>query len=127
MSGFRSPIKDARGLGASHYGVGHWWAQRTTALALIPLLLWFVIGIALHGGADYAAARDWVGSPVTAVLMVLTLAAVFYHAALGLQVVIEDYVDGEGMKLVLIMLVRAAAIVLVLAGIFAVLSIAFGG
>lgn len=127
MSGFRSPIKDARGLGASHYGVGHWWAQRTTALALVPLLLWFVIGIALHGGADYAAAREWVGSPVTAVLMVLTLGAVFYHGALGAQVVLEDYVEGEGLKLVLIMLVRAAAIVLALAGIFAVLSIAFGG
>jgi succinate dehydrogenase / fumarate reductase membrane anchor subunit len=124
---YRSPIKDARGLGSAHHGVDHWWAQRTTALALIPLLIWFVVGIALHGGADYAAARAWVSSPVTAVLMVLTLGAVFYHGALGIQVVIEDYVDGEGLKLALIILVRSAAIVLALAGIFAVLSIAFGG
>lgn len=124
---YRSPIKDARGLGSAHYGVGHWWAQRTTALALIPLLIWFVVGIALYGGADYDAARAWVSSPVTAVLMVLTLGAVFYHGALGIQVVIEDYVDGEGLKLALIILIRSAAIVLALAGIFAVLSIAFGG
>lgn len=124
---YRTPIKHARGLGSAHFGVAHWWAQRTSALALIPLLIWFVVGIAVHSSAGYDAARAWIASPVAAVLMVLTLGAVFYHATLGLQVVLEDYVDGEGLKLALIILVRFAAIVLALAGIFAVLSIAFGG
>lgn len=124
---FRTPLKQASGLGASHSGTSRWWAQRVTSIALVPLLIWFVIGIALHSGADYASARAWLGSPTTAVLMILTLATAFYHGALGIQVILEDYVAHEVLRLALSVLVRFAAVVLATAGIFAVLSIALGG
>lgn len=124
---FRSPIKDARGLGSAHHGVGHWWAQRLTAVALVPLMLWFVVGVAAHSSADYANAVAWIGAPVNAVLMILTVAMVFYHGALGIQVILEDYVDSEPARVVLDVLQKFAAVVLAAAGIFAVLKIAFGG
>lgn len=124
---FRTPLKQALGLGASHTGTSFWWAQRVTAVALIPLLIWFVLGVARYGRADYASVRAWLGSPTTAVLMMLALATSFYHGMLGIQVILEDYVDHEMLRLALIMLVKFTAVVLAAAGIFAVLSIAFGG
>lgn len=124
---FRTPLKQALGLGAGHSGTSHWWVQRVTSVALVPLIAWFIIGLARHGGADYASARAWLGSPITAVLMILTLATIFYHGVLGIQVILEDYVGHETVRLALIVLVKFAAIVLAAAGIFAVLSIAFGG
>lgn len=124
---FRAPIKVAKGLGSAHHGVAHWWAQRLTALALVPLMIWFTIGLAANAGADHAAAVAWIGSPVNAVLLVFTLIAGLYHGALGLQVVIEDYVGSEAGKLVLILLEKFAAIVLGAAAVFSVLKIAFGG
>lgn len=123
---FRTPLKLALGLGAAHAGTSRWWAQRTTSVALVPLLIWFVIGVALHGGADYAGVRAWLGSPTTAILMILTLATAFYHGALGIQVILEDYVAHEALRLALSVLVKFSAVVLAAAGIFAVLSIAFG-
>ncbi|HKJ94309.1 MAG TPA: succinate dehydrogenase, hydrophobic membrane anchor protein [Gammaproteobacteria bacterium] len=124
---FRSPIKEARGLGAAHHGVGHWWAQRVTAIALVPLLLWFVVGVAAHSSADYAQAVAWIGSPVNAVLMILSVAVAFYHGSLGVQVILEDYVDSEGLLVTLDVLQKFVAVVFAAAGIFAVLKIAFGG
>lgn len=124
---FRTPLKQALGLGAARSGTPHWWAQRVTAAALVPLLVWFVIGLASHSGADYASARAWIGAPLTAVLLTLTLSITFYHGALGIQVILEDYVGHELARLVLIVLVNFAAVILAAAGIFAVLSIAFGG
>lgn len=122
----RTPLKQALGLGASHSGTARWWAQRVTAVALIPLLVWFVIGIMRHAGADYASVHAWLGSPVTAVLMVLMLATAFYHGALGMEVILEDYVSHETARLALVVLVNFAAVVLAAAGIFAVLLVALG-
>lgn len=124
---FRTPLKQALGLGASHTGTSHWWAQRVTAVALVPLLIWFVLGIARYGRADYASVRAWLGSPTTAVLMILALATSFYHGLLGIQIILGDYVDHEALRLVLSLLVKFATVVLAAAGIFAVLLIAFGG
>ncbi|MGD8709437.1 MAG: succinate dehydrogenase, hydrophobic membrane anchor protein [Ectothiorhodospiraceae bacterium] len=124
---YRTPIKHARGLGSAHHGVGHWWAQRLTAVALIPLLIWFTVGVAAHSGADYQQAVAWIGSPVNAVLLILTVVVLFYHGTLGVQVVLEDYVDNDALRLVLIVLQKFAAVVLGAAGVFAVLKIAFGG
>ncbi len=122
----RTPLGRARGLGTAKAGVAHWWAQRLTALALIPLSIWFVVAVITHIGADYTVARAWIGQPVNAGLFILLIAATFHHAQLGIQVVIEDYVHGEATKLAVLITVKGAAIVAGLAAILAVLSIVFG-
>jgi succinate dehydrogenase / fumarate reductase membrane anchor subunit len=123
-SSLRSPLGRVRGLGSAKEGVAHWWAQRVTALALVPLVLWFVIAVISLAGADYARTTAWIASPVPAILLVLLIVATFYHAVLGMQVVIEDYIHPESLRIALILLVKAAAIVLAAAAIFAVLKIA---
>ena len=120
----RSPLGRALGLGSAKKGVEHWWVQRVTAVALVPLAIWFVIALLQLMGGDLASVQHWLGRPVPAVLMVLFLIASFYHAALGLEVVIEDYVHTELTKLGLVLLVRFAAVALAVAGIFAVLRLA---
>ncbi|MGQ0663721.1 MAG: succinate dehydrogenase, hydrophobic membrane anchor protein [Pseudomonadota bacterium] len=123
----RSELGRARGLGSAKEGVSHWWAQRVTAVALIPLSLWFVAEVVGLAGADQRAVAAWIGAPVPALLLVLLLAATFHHAQLGLTVVIEDYVHREGLKIAGLLLVKGAAAVLGAAGIFAVLRLALGG
>ena len=122
----RSPLGRAIGLGSAKEGVEHWWAQRVTALALVPLIVWFVIGIIERVGADRAELRQWLAQPLPAIAMLLLLIATFYHTALGLQVVIEDYVHVEGPKLALLIVMRLACFALAVAGIFAVLRLALG-
>jgi succinate dehydrogenase / fumarate reductase membrane anchor subunit len=122
----RSPLGRAVGLGSAKEGVEHWWVQRITAVALVPLSLWFVIAIIRLVGADIDTVGDWVGRPLPAILLVLLLTATFYHVALGLQVVIEDYVHAELTKLGLVVIVRLACFAFAVAGIFAVLSMAVG-
>jgi succinate dehydrogenase / fumarate reductase membrane anchor subunit len=122
----RSPLGRAVGLGSAKEGVEHWWLQRITAVALVPLTLWFVIAVIRLVGADLDSVRDWVGNPLPAILLVLLLIATFYHASLGLQVVIEDYVHTELSKLGLLIIVRLACFALAVAGIFAVLGMAVG-
>lgn len=122
----RTPLAEARGLGSAKEGVGHWWHQRLTAIALVPLTLWLGFSVALLGTADYYTVIDWLAHPVNAVLMILTIAIGFWHGVLGFQVVVEDYVATEWKKLTLLLLVQFAAAVLALAGIFAVLRIALG-
>ncbi len=122
----RSPLGRVRGLGSAKEGVGHWWAQRLTSLALVPLSVWFVASVVALTGADYASVRDWIGSPPVAGLLVLLIVTIFYHAALGLQVVIEDYVHHEGAKLAALLAVNGLAILLALAGVLAVLAVLFG-
>lgn len=122
----RSPLSRVRGLGSAKEGVSHWWAQRLTALALIPLAVWFVISLLSITGADHAAVRAWVGSPVVAGLLILLIAATFYHAYLGLQVVIEDYVHSEGWKLVALLAVKGASWLLAILGVVSVLVLLLG-
>ena len=123
----RTPLAHARGLGSAKSGTGHWWAQRLTAVALIPLIIWFVISLIIMTGSDHDAAIAWIGNPLTAVLLVLLIAAGFYHMQLGLQVVIEDYVHTRWMEIALLLSVKGAAILFGVTAIFAVLKIAFGG
>ena len=122
----RSPLGRAIGLGSAKEGVEHWWLQRITAVALVPLSLWFVIAIIRLVGADSNGVRDWVGNPLPATMLVLLLIATFYHASLGLQVVIEDYIHAELTKLGLVIIVRLGCVALAVAGMFAVLSMAVG-
>ncbi len=124
---YRTPLSNARGLGSAKSGAHHWWMQRLTAVALVPLTLWFILSIIQLTGADYQTAVVWISSPINSVLMLLLIAATFHHMQLGLQVVIEDYVQGEGVKIIGIVLVKLISVLLAAAAAFAVLKIAFGG
>jgi len=124
---YRTPLARARGRGSAKEGVAHWWAQRLTAIALIPLSLWLAGSLLALVGADHATVTAWIGRPFNAVALLLLIVATFHHAQLGVQVVIEDYIHHEGWKTAWIVGVKFAAIVLgALAG-FSVLKIAFGG
>ena len=123
----RTPLGRVRGLGSAKEGVQHWWAQRLTSLALVPLTIWFVSSLVALAGAEHVDVITWLRSPVVAVSMVLLLGVTFHHTQAGLQVVIEDYVHDEGAKLALILAVKAVALIAALAGIFAVLKIALRG
>jgi succinate dehydrogenase / fumarate reductase membrane anchor subunit len=120
----RSPLGRAIGLGSAKEGVEHWWLQRITAVALVPLALWFVAAVISLIGADLEVLLNWVAHPLPAILLVLLLIAVFYHTSLGLQVVIEDYVHAELARLGLLVLVRLCCFALAVAGIVAVLMMA---
>lgn len=127
MTDLRTPLARARGLGSAREGVKHWWAQRLTAITLIPLVVWFAISLVMLSGADYDIARAWIGSPLVMVLLILTIVIGLHHGQLGLQVVIEDYVHGDGWKLALIVAVRFVAVIFGLAAVVAILRIGFGG
>jgi succinate dehydrogenase / fumarate reductase membrane anchor subunit len=127
MDDRRTPLARVRGLGSAKDGVGHWWAQRLTAIALIPLVVWFAISLVMLSGADYAAARAWIGSPLVMMLLILTIGVGLHHGQLGLQVVIEDYVGNDGWKLALIVIVKFIAVLFGLGAIVAILRIGFGG
>lgn len=121
-----SPLARARGLGSAKEGVHHWWMQRMSAVALIPLTIWFICSAIMLAGATQADVRDWLSRPASAILMSLLILSTFYHAALGVQVVIEDYVHREGVKLVSMVLAKGLIALVGAAALFAVLRIAFG-
>jgi succinate dehydrogenase / fumarate reductase membrane anchor subunit len=121
----RSSLARAMGLGSAKEGVGHWWSQRVTAVALIPLTLWFVASIIAHTGSEYATFIAWLRTPLVSILMILLLIAIFYHTALGLQVVIEDYVHSWA-KFAALVAVRLGCFALAAAGIITTLRIALG-
>lgn len=120
----RSPLGQARGLGSAKDGTHHFWVQRVSAVALIPLGLWFVFSLASLPGASFEQVKWWVGYPAVAVTLVLFIAAALYHSMLGVQVVIEDYVGGEGMKITALLLSKFFHVAVATASIFAVLKIA---
>jgi succinate dehydrogenase / fumarate reductase membrane anchor subunit len=122
----RSDLARVRGLGSAKEGVQHWWMQRLTAVALIPLAIWFVASLICQTGASYDEAVAWLSSPVVFGIMVFMIAATFYHAMLGLQVIIEDYVHHEGAKIAALLLMKLACVALALTAIVALLVIAFG-
>lgn len=123
----RTPLGRVRGLGSAKEGTAHWWAQRLTAIALVPLVLWFAVSLIILTGADHEAVAAWLGNPAPAVLLLLLILAGFHHAQLGMQVVIEDYVHAEWLKLTLLTTVTFAAIALGVGAAFSVLKLALGG
>ena len=88
---FRSPLSQAMGLGSAKHGFSHWWWQRVTAIALIPMGLWFVISVLCLAGGTHAQAHEWLSSPINATIVLLFTLTALFHAQTGLQVVIEDY------------------------------------
>jgi succinate dehydrogenase / fumarate reductase membrane anchor subunit len=121
----RSPHARAAGLGSAKSGVEHWWAERVSAIALIPLTLWFVASIVGYIGSDYASFTAWLREIPTTILMLLLLIALFYHTALGLQVVVDDYIH-SGLKFVARVAVRLGCFAIATVGIIATLHIAWG-
>ncbi len=125
-SQFESSLSRAKGHGASHSGVMHWWLQRVTAVALVVLLPWFAVSLVLSMlSPDVTQVASWFSSPVNALFMVALLIAVFWHAKLGLQVVVEDYVHTPFSKYVLLFLNNFVAFLCVIAGTLAVLRLHF--
>ena len=122
----QSPLARARGLGASKEGLHHWTAQRLTAIALAPLTLWFVFSLVSVTGADYAIVSAWLQNTFNAVLILLFLFALYFHAALGVQVVIEDYIESKWQKIVSLVMVRFLAWFAGLASVLAVLKVYLG-
>lgn len=123
----RSMLGRARGLGAAKSGTQHWKSQRVTAIALIPLSLWFVVSIFGLIGAPRAAVATWAAGPVTATLLLATIVALFQHMYLGVQVVIEDYVHAERPRVAWLLAAKGATALLALAAVVAVLKLAFTG
>lgn len=121
----RTPLGRAIGLGSAKFGVGHWRMERLTAIGLLPLTIWLAAALIAHSGDDYNGFVLWMRLPLTSVLMILLLATLFYHTALGLRVVIEDYVH-TALKLPLLIAMQFGCLVLAVAGILASLRIAFG-
>lgn len=122
----RSPLGRARGLGSAKDGTHHFWVQRISAVALIPLALWFVFSVARLAGGDFYMVRHWVHAPSVAVTLVLFITAALYHSMLGVQVVIEDYVAAEGSKIVSLLLNKFVHAIVAVSAIFAVLKVALG-
>lgn len=123
----RSTLGRARGLGAAKGGLSEWWSQRVTAVAMVPLVVWFVISLLVHLGQDAATVGHWVALPWNAVLLLALLAALFRHLGLGLKVVIDDYVHGEAVKLASVLVMQAVLTLFWIAATVSVLKLAFAG
>ncbi len=122
----KSPIGQVRGLGSAKDGVSHWKMQRLTAIANVLLVLWFLVSAISLAGAGYEETRLWLSSPVTASLMLLLIVSAFYHTKLGVQVVIEDYVHHEGLKVTALAAVTLTCIALGTACAVAILKTSLG-
>jgi succinate dehydrogenase / fumarate reductase membrane anchor subunit len=123
----RTPLGRVLGHGSAKEGVSHWWVQRLSSIALVPLTLWFLFALLGLPAFDYLTVRSWMGASWTPVFLVLLVGTLCYHSWLGVQVVIEDYVHGHGTKLVSLLGSSFVHAIVGAAGIFAVLKIAFQG
>jgi succinate dehydrogenase / fumarate reductase membrane anchor subunit len=120
----QSPLGRVRGLGSAKGGTHHWWIQRVTSIALLPLTIWFIISIATHTGSNHAQVVAWIGHPLNAVLLLSFILISFQHAGSGMQVVLEDYVRNEMNRMVSILAVKALCWLMALLAALAVLRIA---
>lgn len=122
----RSPLGRARGLGSAKDGTHHWIVQRITAIALIPLSLYFLWQLPHIVNPDHGDLLEWIEDPVVAIALLLFIVTAFYHAALGVQVIIEDYIHNEFFKISCLILNQLTFFVLGVTGIYAVIRLSFG-
>jgi len=122
----RSPLGRVRGYGSAKEGVGHWWVQRLTSVALIILGCWFVVSLLALPGLEHSTVVAWMRNGWTTVALILLVAVGAWHSELGVRVVVEDYVHEVGVKTLTLALVSFAHVALAAAGIFAVLRVSFG-
>ena len=125
MTDLRSPLSRVKGLGSAREGTTHFWHQRLTALLLIPLVLWLGFGIAALP-LDHATLVSWVQQPLVTVALVLLIMALFYHAQLGLQTVIEDYVSSHSSRTLVLLLSNLFCLLFGIVGVVSVLKISLG-
>ncbi|HHJ39481.1 MAG: succinate dehydrogenase [Methylothermaceae bacteria B42] len=118
---YRTPLGKARGLGSAKSGTGHWWLQRLTAVALIPLSLWFVVFLVKLPELNYSEMVMWLSRPWNSILLIAYLWAALYHGLLGFQVVIEDYVHHSGVKLASLITLRFLWALLAVTALWAIL------
>jgi succinate dehydrogenase / fumarate reductase membrane anchor subunit len=123
----RTPLARARGLGTAKDGTGHFWRQRLTAIANVPLVIAFVAMVALNAGADYGQARALVADPLAALVLLLLVGSGTYHMRLGMQVIIEDYVEAEGAKFAALIANNFFAVAVAAAAALAILRVFIGG
>ncbi len=123
---YRSPLAKVIGLGSAKEGSAHWWWQRLTALALVPLTLWFTYSIARLSGPCMAEIYAWMASPVSSTLLIAFIVSLFYHTQLGIQVVLEDYIHSEGLKILSILTVKALSVMLMILSAISILQVALG-
>jgi succinate dehydrogenase / fumarate reductase membrane anchor subunit len=119
----RTPLGRVLGMGSAKDGTAHWWAQRVSAVALVPLTLWFLFSLLLLPDLDYGTVKVWLSLPISGFLTVLLLAVLTYHSYLGTTVVVEDYVHSAGMKLLTLLTLRFLYVLVCGAGIFAILRV----
>jgi succinate dehydrogenase / fumarate reductase membrane anchor subunit len=122
----QSPLGRVRGLGAAGHGVQHWWVQRLTSLALVPLAVWLLVSLLTLPALDFVTLVSWIAGTWTATLLALFVLIASWHSSLGIQVILEDYVHDDGLKTLSLVLSGFVHVVLAAAGIFAILRIAFG-
>ena len=122
----RSPLGRVLGTGAARQGVHHWWMQRLTSLALVPLSIWFLVSLLALPSFDHATVAAWMAQSWTALLLMLFVLIATWHSQLGVRVVVEDYVHGAGLKTLTLVTVSFAHLLLGAAGVFAVLKVALG-
>ena len=122
----RSPLGKVLGVGSAKQGVQHWWLQRLTAVALVPLSIWFVASLLSLGSFDHATVVAWMSGSWTALLLILLVLTCAWHSQLGVRVVVEDYVHGAAARTVTLVSVLFAHTLIAAAGVFAVLKVAFG-
>ena len=127
MDNLRTPLSKVKGLGSAKGGTEHFWMQRVSALALIPLVIWFCLSLAFLPNANFETIVTWLNSPFNAVLMVVTLIAGFYHAALGMQVVLEDYISNHNTRIIAIIVTNLLLFFFGALGVFSVLKISISG
>ena len=120
-----SPLGKFLGYGSAKEGTEHWWGQKLTAVALVPLTLWFAVALLGLDALDFATVRAWIAAPLNAILLILLLVAGLYHSMLGLQVIVEDYVHG-GLKVVTLIALKLVHWALAVAGIYSVIVISVG-
>lgn len=127
MKSLRSPLGRVAGLGSAKSGVHHWWLQRLSSIALVPLTVWFTVSLLSLPSLDHVTVVAWMAQSWTALLLILLVLVATWHSQLGVRVVIEDYVHNTGLRALTLVIVTFVHAFLAVAGVFAILKVAFGG
>jgi succinate dehydrogenase / fumarate reductase, membrane anchor subunit len=127
MKSLRSPLGRVEGLGSAKSGVHHWWLQRLTSIALVPLTIWFTVSLLSLPSLDHVTVMAWIAQSWTALLLIVLVLVATYHSQLGVRVVVEDYIHTSGMRTLTLVILTFVHALIAVAGVFAILKVAFGG